>query len=818
MLRRLAGIFRLGSGPGLPYAEGVSRVAHLGGEMVGTVAVSAAMNAVRTRIEAGAKPADEADLVFAACREAARIALGLRAHDVQIAAAYALAHGNVVEMATGEGKTLSACFAAVLASLDGMPVHVLTANDYLAKRDAEWMAPVFELLGVSVGCSAGLGADEDALRREMYARDVTYATVPAVGFDHLRDNMRLRPEDQVLRGFGFAIIDEADSILVDDARVPLVLSGPSDVPLDLYAKVDAAVAQLGDAHVIVDHLTRTAVLTDAGDERLEEILRGQGLVQGDGLYDAANVRVVHHALMSLKAHRLLEVDRDYVVAGQDIVVVDETTGRFVAGRRWSDGLHQAVEAKEGVVIHPESQSYAGISFQNLVLLYRGRAGMTGTASAEAGEFGRTYGMPVSIVPPNRPCIRVDEPDEIYRRRKGKLSAVVSEVVSAKERGQPILVGTTSIAKSEEIAALLVSEGFVQIDLDDETAFEPLRLDPSLRLVAVLNARHHEHEARILADAGLPGAVTIATNMAGRGVDIRLGGRDEDPARAAAAAEAGGLYVLGTERHESRRVDDQLRGRSGRQGNPGRSRFMLSLEDDLLRQFGSPKLDRLLARAGISEDDAISHRFVAKMIAKAQLKVDSRNGEQRREVKKYDDVLDAQRGAFYALRRRAIGGEASEIARDMVGMAVDAIVVRHAPPDLLPDDRDVEAMSADLRRHMGIALDAATLREAPGIVADAILAAFADRRAGKIGRAGEEAYVEAERYVVVSSLDLAWRNHVAALEHLRNVVSLRAYGGRDPLVEFRAEAVDMYEALVEAAATSVATGLAYASIRPRAEAA
>jgi preprotein translocase subunit SecA len=427
-------------------------------------------------------------------------------------------------------------------------------------------------------------------------------------------------------------------------------------------------------------------------------------------------------------------------------------------------------------------------------------------------------MPVAVVPPNKPCIRIDEPDEVYRGRKGKLSAVLAEVLAAKERGQPILVGTTSIAKSEEIASLLVADGFVQIDLDDDRAFEPLRRDPSLRLVAVLNARHHEHEARILADAGLPGAVTIATNMAGRGVDIRLGGRDEDPDRAAAAAQAGGLYVLGTERHESRRVDDQLRGRSGRQGNPGRSRFMLSLEDDLLRQFGSPKLDRFLARAGIAEGDAISHRFVAKLIAKAQLKVDSRNGEQRREVKKYDDVLDAQRAAFYALRMRAIGGEASEIARDMVGMAIEALVARHAPAELLPDDRDIAAMSDELRQRMGIALDAPMLREAPEVVSDAILSAFAAKRAGKIGRAGEEAYAEAERYVVVSSLDLAWRNHVAALEHLRNVVSLRAYGGRDPLVEFRAEAVDMYEALVEAAAASIATGLSYASIRQRAEAA
>lgn len=818
MLRRLAGLFRFGSGTKLPFADRIADVAKYEADLVGANAVATAMAAVRARIAAGSKAADEADIVLAACREAARIAIGLRAHDVQIAAAFALAHGNVVEMATGEGKTLSACFAAVLASLDGMPVHVLTANDYLARRDCEWMEPVFELLGVTVGCSAGLGADEDVLRREMYAREVCYTTVPSVGFDYLRDNMRLRREDQVLRGFGFALIDEADSILVDDARVPLVLSGPSDVPLDLYAKVDAAVAELGDEDVTVDHLTRTAVLTDVGDDRLEEILRAQGLLQGEGLYDAANVRVVHHALMSLKAHRLLQADRDYVVSGEDIVVVDETTGRFVTGRRWSDGLHQAVEAKERVRIRPESQSYAGISFQNLVLLYRARAGMTGTASAEAGEFGRTYGMPVAVVPPNRPCIRIDEPDEVYRRRKAKLSAVIAEILSAKERRQPILVGTTSIAKSEELAALLTESGFVQIDLADPEAFEPLRADPDARLVAVLNARHHEHEARILADAGLPGAVTIATNMAGRGVDIRLGGSDENPTRAAAAAEAGGLYVLGTERHESRRVDDQLRGRAGRQGNPGTSRFMLSLEDDLLRQFGSKKLDRFLARAGISEEDAISHRFVATMIAKAQLKVDSRNGEQRREVKKYDDVLNSQRAAFYAMRMRAIDGEAGAIARDMVDMAVDAVVARHAPADVLPDDRDVAAMSGDLRQRLGVALDASILRETPELVGDAIVAAIASKRADKIARAGEGAYAEAERYVVVSSLDLAWRNHVAALDHLRSVVSLRAYGGRDPLVEFRAEAVDMYEALLEAAAFSIATGLAYTSIKPRAEAA
>ena len=818
MLRRLAGLLRFGSGPSMPFADHVSSTRKFGIELLGAAAVAETMKAVRSRIAQGSKTSDEVDVVLAAAVEAARIALGIEVHDVQIAAAIALAHGHVVEMATGEGKTLSACFAAVLGSLDGTPVHVLTANDYLARRDAGWMEPVYELLGVEVGCAAGLGQDEDDRRREMYAKPVCYATVPTVGFDYLRDNMRLRRDDQVLRGFGLAIIDEADSILVDDARIPLVLSGPSDVPIDLYGKVDAAVARLFDEDVAVDHLTRTAVLTDAGDEHLEEILREQGLLQGDGLYDSANVRVVHHALMSLKAHRLLQADRDYVVANGEIVVVDETTGRFVAGRRWSDGLHQAVEAKERVAVRPESQSYAGISFQNLVLLYRYRAGMTGTASAESGEFGRTYGMTVAAIPSHRPCRRIDETDQVYRSRAGKLRAVVQEVLSAKDRGQPVLVGTTSIAKSEELAAMLCGHGFSVVDPGREDAFDALRRDPSAKLLAVLNARHHEHEARILADAGLPGAVTIATNMAGRGVDIRLGGSEGVPELAAAAEAAGGLYVLGTERHESRRVDDQLRGRSGRQGNPGRSRFMLSLEDDLLRQFGSKKVGRFLSRAGFGDDDAISHRFVNKLIATAQKKVDGRNGEQRREVKRYDDVLAGQRKAFYELRMRAVDGEAGEIARDLLDHAVAALVSRHAPDGVVPDDRDVASMAQDFRMRLGIPLSPELLRESGSMIADAALAAMDAKRAEKIARADEQVYAELERYIVVSSLDIAWRNHVAALEHLRSVVSLRAYGGRDPLTEFRTEAVEMYEALVEAAAFSVATGLAFASVKPRAAAA
>ncbi|WP_238230744.1 preprotein translocase subunit SecA [Methylobacterium hispanicum] len=777
-----------------------------------------AIEAVRDRVALGSKPSDEIDYVLAAAVEAARVTLGIDVHDVQIAAAVALAHGHVVEMATGEGKTLSACFAAVAASLDGTQVHVLTANDYLACRDADWMAPVFEMLGVEVGCAAGLGQDEDDRRREMYARPVCYATVPTVGFDYLRDNMRLRREDQVLRAFGMAIIDEADSILVDDARVPLVLSGPSDVPLDLYVKVDAAVAELEDADVAVDHLTRTAVLTDAGDEHLETILREKGLLQGEGLYDGANVRIVHHALMSLKAHRLLEAERDYVVANGEIVVVDETTGRFVDGRRWSDGLHQAVEAKERVAIRPESQSYAGISFQNLVLLYRYRAGMTGTASAESDEFRRTYGMTVAAIPSHRPCRRIDEADEVYRSRAGKLRAVVREILASKERGQPVLVGTTSIAKSDELAAMLCGHGFEIVDLARDDAFEPLRADPAARVVAVLNAKHHEHEARILADAGLPGAVTIATNMAGRGVDIRLGGADGDPHLAAAAEAAGGLYVIGTERHESRRVDDQLRGRSGRQGNPGRSRFVLSLEDDLLRLFGAKGLDRFLSRAGFGDDDAISHRFVNGLILNAQKKVDGRNGEQRREVKRYDDVLAGQRTAFYDLRMRAVDGAAEEIARDLVERAVEVLASIHAPEDVAPDDRDVAAMAQDFRMRLGIPVRPDLLRESGKVIVDAALAAMAAKRAEKIARAGEQVYAELELYVVVSSLDIAWRNHVAALDHLRSVVSLRAYGGRDPLTEFRTEAVEMYEALLEAAALSAATGLSFASVKPQAAAA
>ncbi|TGU05656.1 preprotein translocase subunit SecA, partial [bacterium M00.F.Ca.ET.163.01.1.1] len=606
---------------------------------------------------------------FATVREAARRVLGMRPFDVQLIGGMVLHNGGIAEMRTGEGKTLVATLPVYLNALAGKGVHVVTVNDYLAKRDAEWMGRVYKFLGLTVGIIVhGLSDDE---RRDAYACDVTYATNNELGFDYLRDNMKYERAQMVQRGHSYAIVDEVDSILVDEARTPLIISGPLEDRSEMYNTIDAFMLRLGPADYEVDEKQKTTIFTEDGTEKLENMLRDAGLLKGESLYDVENVAIVHHVNNALKAHLLFQKDRDYIVRNGEIVIIDEFTGRMMPGRRYSEGLHQALEAKEHVQIQPENQTLASVTFQNYFRLYKKLSGMTGTALTEAEEFANIYNLEVTEIPTNLPVARKDEDDEVYRTVDEKYKAIVKEIRDARERGQPILVGTTSIEKSELLAERLRKEGIKDFE--------------------VLNARHHEREASIVAQAGKPGAITIATNMAGRGTDIKLGGNaemriaeelgdmPEGPERAAREKEiiddverlkekalaAGGLYVLATERHESRRIDNQLRGRSGRQGDPGRSKFFLSLQDDLMRIFGSERMDGMLQKLGLKEDEAIIHPWINKALEKAQKKVEARNFDIRKNLLKYDDVSNDQRKAVFQRRIELMDGEGlSETVAEM----------------------------------------------------------------------------------------------------------------------------------------------------------
>lgn len=741
---------------------------------------------------------------FAVVREASRRVLGMRPFDVQLTGGMILNDGAIAEMKTGEGKTLVATLPVYLNALAGKGVHVVTVNDYLAQRDAHSMGRLYGFLGLTTGVIVHGLSDDD--RRAAYACDITYATNNELGFDYLRDNMKYERAQMVQRGHNFAIVDEVDSILVDEARTPLIISGPLDDRSDLYTTIDAFIPQLLPEDYEIDEKQRSANFSEQGTEKLEGLLRDAGLLKGESLYDVENVAIVHHINNALKAHKLFTRDKDYIVRNDEIVIIDEFTGRMMPGRRYSEGQHQALEAKEKVQIQPENQTLSSITFQNYFRMYTKLAGMTGTASTEAEEFGNIYGLEVVEVPTNLPIKRIDEDDEVYRTFEEKFKAIIEEIKDAHQRGQPVLVGTTSIEKSELLANLLRQSGFEQFH--------------------VLNARYHEQEAYIVSQAGVPGAVTIATNMAGRGTDIQLGGNidmrlerelegieDEGERKAKEAAiraeikqlkekalAAGGLYVIATERHESRRIDNQLRGRSGRQGDPGRSKFYLSLQDDLMRIFGSDRMEGMLTKLGLQEGEAIVHPWINKALERAQKKVEARNFDIRKNLLKYDDVTNDQRKVIFEQRIEMMDSEdVSEVVQEMRDEVIEVAVAKHIPERAYAEQWDAAGLREDAIRLLNLDLPIEDWVKEEGIgeseikerVTEAANAAAAERRE----RFGPEIMTYVERSVLLQTLDHLWREHIVNLDHLRSVIGFRGYAQRDPLQEYKAEAFELFQALL-----------------------
>ncbi len=738
---------------------------------------------------------------FANAREAARRSLGMRPFDVQIMGGIFLHQGKIAEMKTGEGKTLMATLPVYLNALTGKGVHVVTVNDYLARRDAEWMGQVYNFLGLSVGAVyPNMPEDEKKLA---YQADVTYATNNELGFDYLRDNMKSELDQMVQRSHHYAIVDEVDSILIDEARTPLIISGPTEDKSDLYQKMDALVPELNETHFEIDEKARTAALTDEGNDFVEQRLHAVGLLESDAsLYDPESATLIHHVNQALLAHKMFKNEKDYIVRDGEVMLIDEFTGRMMAGRRLSNGLHQAIEAKEGLIIHPENITLASVTFQNYFRLYEKLGGMTGTALTEAEEFTEIYGLGVVEVPTNKPIARIDEHDRVYRTAQEKYEAVVKEIKLAHEKGQPTLLGTTSIEKSEMLSQMLRAENVPH---------------------EVLNARFHEQEAVIIAKAGKPGAVTIATNMAGRGTDIQLGGNldmelaalmaeageeaDEAEIRSRLEAEiavnkekaikAGGLYVLATERHESRRIDNQLRGRSGRQGDPGRTHFFLSLEDDLMRIFNSGNLDKMLGKLGMKEGEAIIHPWVNKALERAQGKVEARNFDIRKNVLKYDDVVNEQRKRIFEQRREIMeSSDLSEEVRDMRHDVVDDLVGEAIPPKAYPDQWDMSGLYAQVIENFNLDLPIIEWGKEEGvddeIIAERLYAETDKAMAAKVAQAGPETIRRVEKQVLLGAIDKAWREHLLTLEHLRQVVAFRGYAQRDPLNEYKTEAFTLFE--------------------------
>ncbi len=756
---------------------------------------------------------------FANCREAARRALGLRAFDVQLMGGIFLHEGNIAEMKTGEGKTLVATFPAYLNALTGKGVHIVTVNDYLARRDAEWMGKVYAALGMTTGVV--YPQQPEAEKKSAYAADITYATNNELGFDYLRDNMKAELKDMNQRDHNFAIVDEVDSILIDEARTPLIISGPAQDRSELYITIDKLIPDLTEEHYKLDEKTRNVTYTEEGNEFLEQLLLKTGILpEGQTLYDPESTTIVHHVNQGLRAHKLFQKDKDYIVRDGEVVLIDEFTGRMMPGRRLSDGLHQAIEAKEGTKIQPENVTLASVTFQNYFRLYDKLAGMTGTATTEAEEFAEIYRLGVVEVPTNREIARQDEHDAVYRTAAEKYEAIVQEIIKAHEKGQPVLVGTTSIEKSEFLSQLLTEK-----DIPHN----------------VLNARQHEKEAQIVADAGRFGAVTIATNMAGRGTDIQLGGNVEmkvleelaanpeahpDEIRARIEAEhadekkkvleAGGLFVLATERHESRRIDNQLRGRSGRQGDPGRSSFFLSLEDDLMRIFGSERLDKVLSSLGMKEGEAIVHPWVNKSLEKAQAKVEGRNFDIRKQLLKFDDVMNEQRKVIFGQRREIMEAkDISEIAEDMRHQVIDDLVDIHIPPRSYADQWDGEGLKAAVTEKVGVDVPVTDWVEEEGVDAEVIrerLYEASDKMmAEKTESFGSETMRNIEKQVLLQTIDAKWREHLLTLEHLRSVVGFRGYAQRDPLNEYKTESFQLFEGLLNALREDVSQKLA--QVRP-----
>ena len=741
---------------------------------------------------------------FANCREGAKRALGLRAFDVQLMGGIFLHQGNISEMKTGEGKTLVATFPAYLNALTGKGVHIVTVNDYLAKRDAEWMSKVYGALGMTTGVV--YPHQDEAEKRAAYACDITYATNNELGFDYLRDNMKSELGQMMQRDHFFAVVDEVDSILIDEARTPLIISGPSQDRSELYMSIDRLIPELAEDAYKIDEKTRNVTFTDDGNEALEQMLLQRGVLpEGQSLYDPESTTIVHHVNQGLRAHKLYTRDKDYIVRDGQVVLIDEFTGRMMLGRRLSEGLHQAIEAKEGCSIQPENVTLAQVTFQNYFRLYDKLGGMTGTALTEAEEFAEIYGLGVVEVPTNRPIARIDEDDKVYRTAQEKYAAIVEEIRAAHAKGTPVLVGTTSIEKSEMLSQLLT-----QADLPHN----------------VLNARQHEQEAQIVADAGKLGAITIATNMAGRGTDIKLGGNldfqimeaiaaapDADPeeirqrieaehvSSEEAVKAAGGLFVLATERHESRRIDNQLRGRSGRQGDPGRSSFFLSLEDDLMRIFGSERLDRVLSKLGMKEGEAIIHPWVNKSLERAQAKVEGRNFDIRKQLLKFDDVMNDQRKVIFGQRREIMETEdLSEITDDMREEVIAELVDTYIPPKTYHDQWNTEGLYAACIEKLGIDVPVMAWGEEEGVDAEVIrerLEAAAEEFMTKKAEAfGPETMRQIEKQVLLQTIDGKWREHLLTLEHLRSVVGFRGYAQRDPLNEYKTEAFQLFESMLD----------------------
>jgi preprotein translocase subunit SecA len=764
---------------------------------------------------------------FATVREAAKRTIGQRHFDVQLIGGMILHEGRISEMKTGEGKTLVATLPVYLNALAGRGVHVVTVNDYLAKRDAEWMGQIYKFLGLTVGVIVH-GLDDEERKRQ-YDCDVTYGTNNELGFDYLRDNMKYRLEDMVQRGHIFAIVDEVDSILIDEARTPLIISGPLDDRSDFYNTIDAYIPKLDKTDYDVDEKQRTVALSEAGMEKLEQQLREANLLKGDSLYDVENVSTVHHVNQALRAHKLFQRDKDYIVRNGEVVIIDEFTGRMMPGRRYSEGLHQALEAKEHQPIQPENQTLASITFQNYFRMYEKLAGMTGTALTEADEFLDIYNLEVLEVPTNLPMIRDDQDDEVYRTAKEKYRAIIALLEDCKVRGQPVLVGTTSIEKSESLAEMLRQQGWEQHDFTDPNAFAALYSGDEgakkAKVFAILNARYHEQEAYIVAQAGVPGAITIATNMAGRGTDIQLGGNadmrirqelkdmPEGSQREAAAAEirsqvarlketalqSGGLFVLGTERHESRRIDNQLRGRSGRQGDPGRSKFFLSLEDDLMRIFGSDKLDGMLTKLGLKENEAIVHPWINKALEKAQQKVEARNFDIRKNILKFDNVMNDQRKVIFDQRVEWMSDAVTaDVVADMRHAVIEDLVSKHVPENAYPEQWDVAGLKAELTRVLALELPVDQWAKEEGIADEELLSRITRRAdehmAAKVAQWGPDVLRYVEKSILLQTLDHLWREHLVMLEHLRQVIGLRGYGQRDPLNEYKAESFNLFEAM------------------------
>src|ERR1700736_5528411 len=785
---------------------------------------------------------------FATVREAAKRTLGQRHFDVQLIGGMVLHEGDIAEMKTGEGKTLVATLAVYLNALAGKGVHVVTVNDYLARRDSEWMGQIYNFLGLTVGVIVhGL---DDAERKEAYARDITYGTNNEYGFDYLRDNMKYRLEDMVQRSHFYAIVDEVDSILIDEARTPLIISGPLDDRSEFYNTIDTFFPQLDKTDYDVDEKQRTVSLTEAGMEKVETRLREAGLLKGESLYDVENVSVVHHINQGLRAHTLFTRDKDYIVRDGEVIIIDEFTGRMMPGRRYSEGLHQALEAKEHQPVQPENQTLASITFQNYFRMYEKLSGMTGTAATEADELFDIYKLEVVEIPTNVPVARLDEDDEVYRTQKEKYAAILAEVERANARLQPVLVGTASIEKSEVLADYLKAHGYKQIDFGNEHAMEKLyaaaRAGKPAKLFAVLNARFHEQEAYIVAEAGVPGAITIATNMAGRGTDIKLGGSLEmrithdtagvtdeaekaakierikadvehfrdivlkaeevvevEPAKGSKSAKTvtkpGGLYIIGSERHESRRIDNQLRGRSGRQGDPGRSKFFLSLEDDLMRIFGSDRLDSMLTRLGLKEGEAIIHPWINKALEKAQQKVEARNFDIRKNLLKFDNVQNDQRKAIFDQRVELMQDEnVADTITDMRHGVIDDLVAKHVPEIAYPEQWDTPGLKQELQRVLGLDLPVDEWAKEEGIANEERLHRIEQRgdehMAAKVAQWGPDVMRYVEKSILLTTLDQLWREHLLMFEHLRQVVGLRGYGQRDPLNEYKSESFHLFETM------------------------